>query len=88
MAARAMQLRVTVADTWTTQLVDVTPDEALASVKARVLKAGRIAAERAGGYEVKHAGVPVRDESRSLSALGIRDGAAMIVLSRRRRAVR
>lgn len=83
-----LQLRVTVGDTWTMQTIDAAADEAIASIKARVLAAGRIAPERAGGYEVKHGGVPVRDESRSLSALGIRDGAAMIVLSKRRRAVR
>ena len=86
--ATSLTLRVTFGDSWTTHTVTARSDESIASVKARLLAMGRVAADRAPGYEVKHGGVPVRDESRSLSALGIKTGAAMIVQSKRRRPVR
>jgi hypothetical protein len=86
--AMPIQVRVTLADTWATSTMDARADESVRSLKQRVLDASRIPAERGDGYEVKHGGVPVKDESRSLSALGIKTGAALIVLSKRRRPVR
>ena len=87
-AAATLQLRVTFADTWTTSALNAKADESIASVKTRLLAGSSINAARNAGYEVKHGGVPVRDESRSLSSLGIKNGAALIILPRRRRAVR
>ena len=86
--AMPLQVRVTLADTWITRSMDAKADESVRSVKARLLEANRIPGDLANGYEVKHGGVPVKDESRSLSALGIKNGAALIVLSKRRRPVR
>ena len=87
-AAATLQLRVTFADTWTTSTLSAKADESIASVKTRSLAASNIKPELNAGFEVKHGGIPVRDESRSLSSLGIKNGAALIILARRRRAVR
>lgn len=87
-AATPLQLRVTFNDTWATSTVTARPDESITSVKSRVLGAHNIAPGRFGDYEVKHIGVPVRDESRSMSSLGIKNAAALIILPRRRRPVR
>ena len=87
-AATPLQLRVTFNDTWATSAVTARPDESIASVKSRVLGAHNIAPASFGDYEVKHIGVPVRDESRSMSSLGIKNAAALIILPRRRRPVR
>jgi hypothetical protein len=81
-------VRVTVVDTWLPLTLEAAPTETVAALKARALAACRISAAHAGAYEVKHAGVLVRDETQSLSAAGIGDGAALVVLSRRRRPVR
>ena len=83
-----MRLRVTSGDSWTSSDLAVAPGDSVASVKARVLAADRVPAARASQYEVKHGGALMVDESRSLSSLGIGDGAALIVLLRRRRPVR
>lgn len=87
-AATPLQLRVTFNDTWATSAVTSKPDESIASIKSRVLGSHNVAPGRFGDYEVKHIGVPVRDESRSLSSLGIKNAAALIILPRRRRPVR
>lgn len=85
---RGRTVRVTVADAWRTVALDVSPGETVAAVKQKALAACWIPAAAAGEYEVKFGGAPVRDESQSLAALGVPDGAALIVLPRRRRAVR
>jgi hypothetical protein len=87
-ALATMAVRVTVADTWQTLTLDATPDMTVAGLKARALTACHIAPDRTSRYEVKHGGAPVRDESRTLGSLGVRDGSAVIVLAKRRRAVR
>lgn len=83
-----LRLRVTSGDSWMSSDLAADSGDTVASVKARVLAADRIPPARAGLYEVKHGGALVRDESRSLESLGIGDGAALIVLPRRRRPVR
>lgn len=83
-----MRLRVTSGDSWKSADLAAEPSDTVASVKARVLAADRVATIRGSQYEVKYGGALVRDESRSLSSLGIGDGAALIVLPRRRRPVR
>ncbi len=88
MTDTAVRLRVTSSDTWASADLAAEPGDSVASVKARVLAADRIPSARAGQYEVKHGGALVRDESRSLASLGIGDGAALIVMPRRRRPVR
>lgn len=87
-ASSVMKLKVTVADTWEMFVLDAAPDQTVAGLKARALTAARIALPRADRYEVKFGGAKVKDESRTLGALGARDGSAIIVLAKRRRAVR
>jgi len=88
MTGTALRLRVTSSDSWMTSEVSAEPGDTVGSVKSRVLAADRVSAARAGQYEVKVGGALVRDESHSLASLGIGDGAALIVLPRRRRPVR
>jgi hypothetical protein len=83
-----MLIRVTVGDTWAPLALRVNPDETVAAVKARALAAQGIAAPRHARYEVKLGGALVRDESCTLAAGGVRPGAALVILSRRRRPVR
>ncbi|MFI5207166.1 MAG: hypothetical protein ACHQX4_04020, partial [Gemmatimonadales bacterium] len=59
-----------------------------AQVKALALTACGIDAARAGDYEVKRGGARLPDERRTLEALGVKPGTALIVLARRRRPVR
>lgn len=87
-AVTTLILRVTVGDTWTPLRMEASPEEEVAAVKARALAAFHFAPARAEGYEVKHGGALVPDESLSLQAAGIGDGAALVVLARRRRPVR
>jgi len=87
-AKAALALKVTLGDTWRPLQLSAAPDETVAQLKVRALAAETIAAERAGEFEVKVGGVLVRDESLTLVAAGIRDGGALVVLARRRRAVR
>lgn len=83
-----LTVRVTVADAWITVPVEALASTSVASVKSRALTVARLDGSRGGDYEVKCGGAPVTDESLSLGALGIPDGAALIVLARRRRPVR
>jgi hypothetical protein len=83
-----LALKVTVGDTWRPLQLAASPGDTVAQVKVRALAAEAIAAEAAGDYEVKVGGVPVRDESQTLAAAGIRDGGSFVVLARRRRPVR
>ena len=88
MPTAPMTLKVTVAETWQTVMIDGAPDQTVASVKSRALATENIALSKASNYEVKFGGAPVRDESRTLQALGATDGSPFIILSKRRRPVR
>jgi hypothetical protein len=84
----AMPVKVTVADNWETFAFDAAADQTVAGIKAKALTLSRIATDRFANYEVKFGGAAVRDESRTMGALGVKDGSAFIILSKRRRAVR
>ena len=86
--AGPMTVRVTVADAWQTFALEAGLGESAASLKLRALASARIDASRAALYEMKLGGALVRDESRPLAGLGVRTGASLVVLSRRRRPVR
>jgi TPP-dependent indolepyruvate ferredoxin oxidoreductase alpha subunit len=86
--AGPMKVRVTVADAWETFALEAAVGESAASLKLRALVSARIDGARAAGYEMKVGGALVRDESKPLAVLGVRTGAALVVLSRRRRPVR
>lgn len=87
-ATGSLPLRVTVGDTWMPLEIDAAPNETVAQVKARALAASGIDAARAGDYEVKLGGARLPDERRTLEALEVKPGTALIVLARRRRPVR
>ena len=88
MATGRLPLRVTVGDTWLPLALEAAPNETVAQVKAQALAACGINAARAGDYEVKRGGARLPDERRTLEALGVKPGTALIVLARRRRPVR
>ncbi len=83
-----LSLRVTVADDWKTYELEAPLAETAAALKRRALAAARIDAGRAGDYELKAGGALVRDEAKPVGALGLPNGAALVVLARRRRPVR
>ena len=87
-AASRLKLRVTVADTWVQLAMQAPPFETVAQLKTRALAVARIDAAQASAYEVKLGGARIEDESRTLEAAGVRQGAALIVLASRRRPVR
>ena len=84
----ALKLRVTIADTWEVHRLEAAEGESVEAVKRRALAAARIDPAQASRYEVKFGGALVRDEARALAELGVRSGAPLVVLSRRRRPVR
>jgi len=86
--ATPARVRVTVADAWQVFTLEVTPAENAASLKARALASAQIDPSGAAGYEVKVGGALVRDESKPLAGLGVKNGTSVVVLSRRRRPVR
>jgi hypothetical protein len=86
--AGPMTVRVTVADAWQTFALEAALGESAGSLKLKALASAHIDGARASGYEMKLGGALVRDESRPLAGLGVRTGAAVVVLSRRRRPVR
>jgi hypothetical protein len=87
-AATALRLRVTVFEVWQTHTIEASPDETVAQLKERSLALCSIPPGNAGAWEVKAGGAELRNESATLAAAGIPDGGALIVLRRRRRAVR
>ncbi len=87
-AAGAMRVRVTVADTWKTVALNATAAESAASLKTRALASAQIDASRAALYALKVGGALVRDESKPLGGLGVRNGTSLVVISDRRRPVR
>jgi hypothetical protein len=83
-----VRLRVTVLDGWKVCALEARANEKIAVVKLRALAAAGIAPARAGEFVVKYGGALVEHETRSLSELGVPDGAALVVVPARRRAVR
>ena len=87
-AGGQLRLRVTVADAWQIVPLSMPPDGTVADLKSRALAGAGVAAHRAEEFEVKVGGARVPDERQRLDAAGVGDGAALVVLPRRRRAVR
>jgi hypothetical protein len=83
-----MTVRVTLGDSWTPLALAVSADETVAALVARALAAARIDPTRSGDYEMKFGGALVRDTGRTLRDVGVTDGAALVVVARRRRPVR
>lgn len=86
-APAALTLRVTVSDAWRTVEVRVPAGADALEVKRRALHGAGIDPRHEGRYDLKYGGGAVPDAQR-LDAVGVPDGAALVVLPRRRRAVR
>jgi hypothetical protein len=82
-----MTVRVAVHEAWDEIAMQVDPSKSVAAVKADALHAARII-EDPDAFEMKFRGAALRMESASLAECGVPDGAALIVLRRRRRPVR
>jgi hypothetical protein len=85
--AGELTLRVTVSDGWRTVAVRVPPSRAAGEVKRLALSEAGLDPRREAGYEVKYGGARLV-EAEPLSAAGVPDGAALVVLPARRRPVR
>jgi hypothetical protein len=82
-----LPVRVMVQDAWDEVRLDLPPGTSLAEVKRRALHATRVVQDPAG-YVLKFRGAELRDETQSLAEAGLVPNGALIVLPRRRRAVR
>ena len=87
-AAAALTLRVTVTDAWRTVALRLPAGTAAGEAKRQALAGAGIDARRAADYVLKFGGTPVGDEARRLDAIGVPDGAGLVVCPRRRRPVR
>ena len=83
-----LSLRVTVTDGWRVVPMALPPSAPVAELKRRALEGASISPRLASHYEVKYGGARVADETLRLDAVGIPDGAGLVVLPRRRRPVR
>ncbi|HXY20900.1 MAG TPA: hypothetical protein VEH83_12970 [Gemmatimonadales bacterium] len=83
-----LRLRVTVADAWQVCPLEAKANEKIAALKQRSLAAVHIGPSRAPDYVVKFGGALIGNEASSLAELAVPDGAALVVLPARRRAVR
>jgi len=81
-------IRVQGADLWDSIRIESPPDEAVLSIKLRALQALYPDADFHEDYAVKLGGIEVLDEEASLSEAGVRDGSILLLIHRRRRAVR
>jgi len=86
--AGPLTVRVTVSDAWRTFAFQATVAESAASLKAKALASAHVDPAHAARYEMKIGGALVRDESRPIGGLGIKDGTPLVVLPSRRRPVR
>jgi len=86
--AAPIRVRVTVTDVWDTVTLDVAPDLTVRDLKVRALAEATGRMLDPAGYLVKHRGALVLDEQITVSALGLADGAPLIVLPGRRLPVR
>ena len=82
-------IRVMVPEVWDQVTLSVDPDTTVAGLKRLALERARARpAEGLDDYLVKFRGGAVLDEGQTVAALGARNNAAFIVLSKRRQPVR
>lgn len=81
------RIRVMVHDAWDQLELDVQPGATLANLKADLLDATRVRGDP-DEFVLKWRGAELRDESATIGSLELPDDAALILLRRRRRAVR
>jgi len=82
-----LPLRVMVQDAWDEVPLDLPVETSLAQLKLRALRATRVM-RNPDGYVLKFRGFELQDESQSLAEAGLVPNGALIVLPKRRRAVR
>jgi hypothetical protein len=82
-----LPLRVMVEDAWDEVMLDLPSVTPLAELKRKALQATRVTVNP-DAYVLKFRGAELQDESRSLAEAGLVPNGALIVLRRRRRAVR
>lgn len=82
-----LPVRVTVMEAWDDVTLELLPATTLTEVKRQALAAVRVVEDPAE-FVVKFRGAEVSDESRTLADVAFPAGGALIVLRRRRRAVR
>lgn len=83
----SLRLRVTVQDAWDEVPLDLPSGTSLAELKRAALDATKVRRDP-DEYVLKFRGFELFDESRTLGDAGLVPNAAVIVLPRRRRAVR
>ncbi len=87
-AGSRMTVRVWNTEAWDVVDVPATSDSTFADVKASCLTEALGRPVDPAGYELKYRGALVLDETQTLAALDVPDGAPMVVLPARRRPVR
>ena len=85
--SETLPLRVMVQDAWDEVPLDLPVGTSLAELKRRALRATRVV-RNPDGYVLKFRGFELQDESQSLAEAGLVPNGALIVLPKRRRAVR
>jgi hypothetical protein len=83
----ALPVRVMVEDVWDEVQLELPPTTPVGEIKRQALVATHVRRDPSH-YVVKYRGAELSDETRSAAEVGLVPNGALIVLSRRRRAVR
>jgi hypothetical protein len=86
--AAAWTIRVQLAEAWDAVRVSMSPETSVADVKRHALDALDPAAMPLDTYVITHRGFEILDESLSIAAAGIVNGATLLIQYRHRRPVR
>lgn len=87
-APDTLALTVTMGDQWAPLHLTALASDKVGDVKGRALAALHVDGSQRDRYEVKFGGALVRNEAATLAACCVGDGAALVVLAKRRRPVR
>jgi hypothetical protein len=85
---QGITIRVWVVPVWDAVRLEVTPDWTVAQLKDEALARATGKTIDPAAYLVKYRGAPLLDETQTLGALQLAEGAPFIVLPRRRQPVR
>ena len=87
-ATATMHIRVQAAELWNTIRVDAAPGESVLGVKLAALAAFYPDGAISDDFVVKLHGFEILHENESISSVGVSDGSTLLLIRRRRRAVR
>jgi hypothetical protein len=87
-AAATMHIRVQAAELWSTVRVDSAPNESVLAVKLAALASFYPEGVTADDFVVKLHGFEILHENESIKSSGVMDGSTLLLIRRRRRAVR